>query len=141
MDSNNWRVKRDPSDLPAAGTPNRSFQPRRSNGLNDSRDSPKNGGSSSNFSSPTGRSSFQSRDSRRPLNENSNNKAIEEGRRLYVVSYSLHRSPRGILISMLSLPSGGLQVNLVLETIMLHSRYVCILKSLRISTIPMLIQI
>ena len=86
MDSNNWRTKREPSELSPVGTPNRSFQQRRpNNGFNDSRDSPRNTGSPNSFSSPSGRSPFQSRDSRKPLGGSSAiDKAIEEGRRLYV---------------------------------------------------------
>lgn len=79
MDSNNWRVKRDSSEIPPTGTPKRSFQPRRSNGFSDSRDSPKNTGSFNQGSSQAGRSPFH-----KPLNEPAANKAIEEGRRLYV---------------------------------------------------------
>jgi RNA recognition motif-containing protein len=85
MDSNNWRVKRDPSEAPAASTPNRSFNQRRSNGFGDARDSLRSTGiSDQQRSSPTGRSSFQSRDARRPLSDPQAEKAIDEGRRLYV---------------------------------------------------------
>jgi hypothetical protein len=86
MDSNNWRVKRETAEIPSkeqTRTPMRSYQQRRSN-LNDSSFG---GNSSSPFGN--GRRSFpfqdQSRDGlRKPLNDDKVDRAIEEGRRVYV---------------------------------------------------------
>ena len=86
MDSNNWRVKRDTAEIPPkeqTRTPMRSYQQRRSN-LNDSSFG---GNSSSPFGN--GRRSFpfqdQSRDGlRKPLSDDKVDRAIEEGRRVYV---------------------------------------------------------
>jgi hypothetical protein len=86
MDSSNWRVKRDPAEMPPkeqTRTPMRSYQQRRNN-LN-------NSGFGGNSSSPFGNSprsspfEGQSRDDlRKPLGDGRVDKAIEEGRRLYV---------------------------------------------------------
>ena len=83
MDSNNWRVKRDPSDvLPKeqARTPIRSYQQRRNkeSSFGSNSNSPYGQGSKS---SPFGQ---QSRDSLRQPLADGNDKAIDEGRRLYV---------------------------------------------------------
>ena len=83
MDSNNWRVKHDTTEKEQTRTPTRSYQQRRSN-LNDPSFS---GNSSSPFGN--GRRSFpfqdQSRDGlRKPLSDDKVDKAIEEGRRVYV---------------------------------------------------------
>jgi RNA recognition motif-containing protein len=83
MDSNNWRVKRDASELPTKETPNRSFQQPRP-GVFNSSPSPRTGGFDQR-SSPSRFSPSQPRDTfRRPINDAAAEQAIEEGRRLYV---------------------------------------------------------
>jgi hypothetical protein len=78
MDSNNWRVKRDPADAPEKHrTPMRSYQQRRP-GQEGIPGSQQGGG---RFSSPIS----SSRDGfRKPLDDEKAERAIEEGRRLYV---------------------------------------------------------
>ena len=86
MDSNNWRVKRDPMEMPQKEqmrTPMRSYQQRRS----DLNGSSYDGNSSSPFGNSPKPSPFkgQSRDGlRKPLSEGKVDEAIEEGRRVYV---------------------------------------------------------
>jgi len=79
MDSSNWRVKRDPSDPSTPDhTPKRTFQ-RRENGLDRSPgyDQRRMGRTPTHQSSP--RDSF-----RKPFDEQQAEKAVEEGRRVYV---------------------------------------------------------
>lgn len=79
MDSGNWRVRRDPSELPPPEprTPMRSYQQRRNN---DEKSSFGQSSGRGRFSSPG-----QSRDFlRKPLNNEMAEQAIEEGRRVYV---------------------------------------------------------
>ena len=85
MDSNNWRVKRDPGDAPPKEqmrTPLRSHQPRNNDSSFAGNSNSSFGSNYGNRGSPFGQ---QSRDSlRKPLGDSKVDKAIEEGRRVYV---------------------------------------------------------
>src|SRR4051812_39715442 len=78
MDSNNWRVKRDPADIPARDqTPKRSFQ-RSENGT------PRSGGLAGIGQRQTPTRQARESSFHKPYNDQQSEQAVSEGRRIYV---------------------------------------------------------
>jgi RNA recognition motif-containing protein len=110
MDSENWRVKRDPSELPAREqTPNRGLQ-RRNNGAD------KNG--SYEHRRADGSSPFQgrSRDSiRQPFDDKQAEKAVEEGRRVYVGNLPYEATVKDIELLLVDFGEGVEAINMSVD--------------------------
>lgn len=110
MDSGNWRVKRDPSELPAGDQTPKRETPRRENlssriGALDFR-----GG---DRSSPL---SAKSRDSlRQPLNGQQAEKAVEEGRRVYVGNLPYEATVKDIESLFVDLGQGVEAINMSVD--------------------------
>lgn len=110
MDSNNWRVKRDPSELPARDptTPNREL-PRRDFGAS------RTGG----FDQRRGNNSpshGQSRDSiRQPLDSQQAEKTVEEGRRVYVGNLPYEATVKDIESLFVALAEGVEAINMSVD--------------------------
>jgi RNA recognition motif-containing protein len=112
MDSNNWRVKRDPSELPARDQTPRRETPRRDFG------SSKSSGSGleqrwSDRGTPTQASSRDSK--RQPLNSQQADLAVDEGRRVYVGNLPYEATVKDIETLFVDLGKGVEAINMSVD--------------------------